>query len=241
MAQIKSPKVKNMQKGRVKSTTGLNVRLKPNGDKVGVLMHDEEFILLDEITFYRVKSKSGLVGYVHGDYVEKIPTSSLLHKIDGGSCMPEFKAVVFMHDAFIGEAARVDQDFVPDLERAAGYASRCRLKLWVTSSLRPINNQFKGAIVKPASHSCHHIGHAVDINVLYNGELYNSGVLRKSNHRNLPRDITRFFELIRSDKVLRWGGDFRPEDPVHIDNNFYHEQQVMYLAKLDNRVLQLNA
>ncbi len=241
MAQIKSQKVKNMQNGRVKSTTGLNVRLKPNGGKVGVLMHNEEFTILDEITFYRVKSRSGLVGYVHGDYVEKIPTSALLYKTDGGGCKPEFKAVVFVNDSFIGDSARVDQDFVPDLERMAGYASQCCLKIWVTSSLRPINNQLKGAIVKPASHSCHHIGHAIDINLLYEGELYNSGVLGKRNHRNLPRDITRFFELIRSDKVLRWGGDFRPEDPVHIDNNFYHEQQVMYSAKLNHRIIQLNA
>ncbi len=229
-----------MQKGRVKSTTGLNLRFKPNGDKVGVLGHNEEFTIVDEVTFYRVKSQSGQVGYVHGDYVEKIPTSTVLPKTDGSKYEPEFKPVVFIHDSFIGEATRVDQDFVPDLQRLSEYAAQCNLKIWVTSSLRPLNNQFKGAIVEPASRSCHHIGHAIDMNLFYEGEIYNSKMLRNSNHINLSDNITSFFELIRADKVLRWGGDFRSEDPVHIDNDFYHEQEILYLAKLDSRILQSN-
>jgi hypothetical protein len=229
-----------MQKGRVKSTTGLNLRFKPNGDKIGVLEHNEEFTIVDEVTFYRVKSQSGQVGYVHGDYIEKIPTSLVLPKTNGGNYEPEFKPVVFMHDSFIGETARVDQDFVSDLQRLSEYASQCSLKIWVTSSLRPLNNQFKGTIVKPASRSCHHIGHAIDMNLFYEGEIYNSKMLRKSNHINLSDNITRFFELIRTDKVLRWGGDFKTEDPVHIDNDFYHEQEIFYLAKLDSRILQSN-
>ncbi|MES0446482.1 MAG: SH3 domain-containing protein [Desulfobacterales bacterium] len=229
-----------MQKGRVKSTTGLNLRFKPNGDKIGVLGHNEEFTIVDEVTFYRVKSQSGHVGYVHGDYIEKIPTSSVLPKTNGGNYEPEFKPVVFIHDSFIGETARVDQDFVTDLQRLSEYASQCNLKIWVTSSLRPLNNQFKGAIVKPASRSCHHIGHAIDMNLFYEGEIYNSKMLIKSNHINLSDNITGFFELIRADKVLRWGGDFKTEDPVHIDNDFYHEQEIFYLAKLDSRILQSN-
>ena len=64
---------------------------------------------------------------------------------------------------------------------------------------------------------------------------------RTSETLNLADNITRFFELIRSDKILRWGGDFRTQDPVHIDNDFYHEQKILYLAKLDSRVLQSNA
>jgi hypothetical protein len=229
-----------MEKGRVKSTTGLNLRFKPNGDKIGVLGHNEEFTIVDEVTFYRVKSQSGHVGYVHGDYIEKIPTSSVLPKTNGGDYVPEFKPVVFMHDSFVGETARVDQDFVPDLQRLSEYASQCNLKIWVTSSLRPLNNQFKGAIVKPAARSCHHIGHAIDINLFYEDAIYNSKMLLKSNHINLSDNITRFFELIREDKILRWGGDFRTEDPVHIDNDFYHEQEILYLAKLDSRILQSN-
>jgi len=230
-----------MLKGRVKSTTGVNLRLKPNGDKVDVLGHNEEFTIVDEVMFYRVKSKNGQVGYVHGDYVEKIPASIEPGESTEVEYTPGYNPVVFQHDSFVGEAARVDQDFVQDLERLAEYASQCQLKIWVTSSLRSLDNQVKGAIVKPASKSCHHIGHAIDMNILYEAKLYNSKMLRKNNHSNLPGDILQFFEMIKLDMVLRWGGNFRTQDPVHIDNNFYNRQRIFYLAKLDSRVSQANA
>ncbi len=233
-----------MNKGRVKSTTGLNLRLKPNGEKIGVLSHDEEFSILDEVTFFRVKTGSGKIGYVHSDYVEKIPSVSLIPESlvgDEDNLNPEFKLVTFTHERFMGEPARVDQGFVPCLQRVAQYASECDLKIWVTSSIRQLNNQIEGAIVKPASHSCHHIGHAIDMNIFYDEKLYNSKKIRKRNHGDLPDKIVDFFDLIRADSALRWGGDFTTEDPVHIDDNFYNKQKLMYLAKLDNRIKQINA
>ena len=51
VAYIKCRKVKQMERGKVKSETGLNLRLKPNGDRVGVLKYNEEFNIVDEITF----------------------------------------------------------------------------------------------------------------------------------------------------------------------------------------------
>jgi len=232
-----------MNTGRVKPITGLNLRLKPNGDKIGVLRHNEEFSITDEVTFYRVKTTSGHVGYVHADYVEKTPALTQLPdtlSIDN-SHGPSFKLVTFSDDRFIGDPAKVDQDFIPSLQRVAQYAEECDLKVWVTSSIRQLNNQIQGAIVKPASHSCHHIGHAIDMNVFYNDKLYNSQKLRKINHQNLPKKVVEFFDLIRADNVLRWGGDFNTEDPVHIDDNFYNKQELMYLAKLDSRISQINA
>ncbi|MCD4694732.1 MAG: SH3 domain-containing protein [Bacteroidales bacterium] len=229
-----------MQKGRVISTTGLNLRIKPNGEKVGVLSHNEEFTIVDEVAFFRVKTKNGQVGYVHSDYVEKIPSSTLLSKAKTDTINPRFKEVVFSNDSFIGEAARVDQDFVPDLDRLAKYALQCKLKIWVTSSIRPLNNQIRGAIVKPATHSCHHIGHAIDMNLFFKGKIINSGMMKKSNHKNLAVNISEFFELIRKDKFLRWGGDFRAQDTVHIDNDFYYKQKIFYQSKLDSRVSQSN-
>lgn len=230
-----------MQKGRVKSTTGLNLRLKPNGEKLSVFEHNEQFTIVDEVTFYRVKSDDGRVGYVHSDYVEKIPVASVLPESNRENYQPIFKPVVFNNDVFVGEIVRVDQDFVPDLKRIAAYAVKCNLKIWVTSSLRQLDNQVKGAIVKPASNSCHHIGHAIDMNILYEGKFFNSKALRVKNHINLPESISKFFEMIRMDEDLRWGGDFSTEDPVHIDNDFYHKQKLYYLSKLDNRVELLNA
>ena len=129
---------------------------------------------------------------------------------------------------------------MPDLLRLAKYAKKCKLKIWVTSSIRPINNQFKGAIVTPATHSCHHIGHAIDMNLFFEDKIYNSKMMLKGNHVNLPENIPAFFDLIRKDKVLRWGGDFKKQDTVHIDNDFYHKQKLFYQAKLNSRVMQLN-
>ena len=78
------------------------------------------------------------------------------------------------------------------------------------------------------------------MNVQYDGRLYNSKQLRRNNLNNLPRPITAFIEAIREDDHLRWGGDFSEEDPVHIDDDFFHQQQMMYMAKLHSRMSQLN-
>jgi hypothetical protein len=230
-----------MQRGKVKSDTGLNLRLKPNGDRIGVLKNNEEFSIVDEVTFYRVKTDSGLVGYVHGDYIDKIPVPTILPKTETANFSMEFRPVIFTNDALVGETVKVDQDFVPDLQRVSAYAAECNLKIWVTSSLRSLDNQIKGAIVKPATNSCHHIGHAIDMNILHKDELYNSKLLRKANHNRLPDEVVRFFDAIRSDAVLRWGGDFSRQDPVHIDNNFFNRQKITYFAKIDDRVRQANA
>lgn len=237
-----------MQKGRVKSTTGLNLRDKPNGEKVAVLAHDQEFTIVDQVTFYRVKTRDGQTGYVHGSYVEKMPTftdlpseQAITVAEEEGSYLPDFKPVVFLDDHFVGESVTVDQDFVPELKRLSGFAQQCDLKIWVTSSLRPLNNQVRGAIVKPATNSCHHIGHAIDMNLFHQGKLYNSVALRKDNHGRLPQPLQTFFQLIREDEILRWGGDFRTQDPVHIDDDFFHKQKLFFQAKLNSRVDQANA
>jgi hypothetical protein len=230
-----------MQRGKVKSDTGLNLRLKPNGDRIGVLKFKEEFSIVDEITFYRVKTDSGQVGYVHGDYVEKIPKPTMVPKTETTRYSMEFRPVIYTGEAFVGETVKVDQDFVPDLQRVSAYAAECHLKIWVTSSLRSLDNQINGAIVKPATHSCHHVGHAIDMNIFHKDELYNSKRLRKTNHSRLPEEVVRFIEEIRSDPVLRWGGDFSRQDPVHIDNNFFNREKIIYLAKIDDRIMQSNA
>ena len=234
-----------MDKGRVKSDTGLNLRNKPNGNKIGVLAHNEEVEILDEILFYRVKSPSGEIGYVHGDYLEKIPAHERLHDastaVDTSQWSPTFELVTYSNDRFIGEKIRVDRDFTRELDKLAGFAKQQNIKIWVTSSIRQLNNQIQGAIVKPAGNSCHHIGHAIDMNIFHQGTLYNSKKLRKANHNRLPQPVLAFIQAVRDDPILRWGGDFRQEDPVHIDDNLYNDDKILYTAKLDNRVSTLNA
>lgn len=238
-----------MKRGRVKPEAGLNLRDKPNGQKVTVLSHNQLVDIVDEVTFYRVRTSTGEVGFVHGNYLENMPptrvedsntgaeigAASLLHPSE------EFNLTVYSGSEFIGETAKVDKDFVPELNRVNDYAKACELKVWVTSSTRNINQQVRGAIVPPATKSCHFVGHAIDMNLMLDGKLFNSQKLKKANYNNLPEQIQNFLTSIRDDNVLRWGGDFSTEDPVHIDDNFYYRNQLMYKAKLLSRVGQLNA
>lgn len=231
--------------GRVKPDSGLNLRAKPNGEKIGLLLHDEEVEILEEVSFFRVKTRSGKVGYVHGSYLEKMPSLDAVVADLPTPARPvlseKFDQVTFAHDRFVGEIARVDRDFVPALNRLCGYAEDSDLKVWVTSSTRSLNRQVAGAIVPPASNSCHHVGHAIDMNLLLQGQLYNSKKLRRGNLPNLPAPVREFIDAIRGDDDLRWGGDFNVEDPVHIDDNLFRRQELVYRAKLLSRVDQLNA
>jgi hypothetical protein len=233
-----------MDKGRVKSDTGLNLRDKPNGQKISVLQHNEEVEILDEVSFFRVRSQNGEVGYVHGAFLERMPGFKA-HKPELQSkhafSSETFDLVTFTNESFVGEAVKIDNDFVAALNRVGQYAKDFDLKIWITSSMRSMNEQVKGAIVTPATKSCHHIGHAIDMNLLHKGKLYNSKMLNRSNIDRLPVPIRNFIEAIRSDKELRWGGDFSNEDPVHIDDNFYNNKKTMYMAKLYSRMNQLNA
>jgi len=243
-----------MQKGQVKPLSGLNLRKTPAGEKMETLRHHQTVTILNEVTYYRIETADGHVGFVDGNFIEKVAEETTgvratdFNTIDFDSAANDvdlatqhFEPVEFTHERFMGSKVTVDKDFVPHLETLAHYASTCNLKIWVTSSLRPLHNKVQGAIVKPASNSCHHIGHAIDMNLMHQRTLYNSSKLKKSNHSNLPLAILQFFDLIRNDPALRWGGDFTTEDPVHIDDNLFHRNKDFYLAKIDKRVELANA
>ena len=42
--------------------------------------------------------------------------------------------------------------------------------------------------------------------------------MKRRNLSELPNNVQGFINDIRKNKDLRWGGDFKREDPVHIDN-----------------------
>jgi hypothetical protein len=77
----------------------------------------------------------------------------------------------------------------------------------------PLNIQIRGTIVTPASNSCHHIGNAIDMNVIHKGKLYNSIKLKRNNLNGLTDAVQKFIAKIRADTKLRWGGDFEGEEP----------------------------
>jgi hypothetical protein len=58
---------------------------------------------------------------------------------------------------------------------------------------------------------------------LYEGRFYRSVELRRLDEQ--PEQIRAFIDALRSDGVIRWGGDFSTADPVHLDDGFFIRDQ----------------
>ncbi len=122
---------------------------------------------------------------------------------------------------FVGKRVKADVLFVPALDRINEIAQVNNVLIHVTSSLRSSSN-VAGAIVTPAKKSNHMAGHAIDMNIRFgptHTNWANSKYLKKSNEPNWDPAVAGFINDIRQDSNLRWGGDFRAEDPVHIDDH----------------------
>ena len=115
----------------------------------------------------------------------------------------------------------VHRDFSEHFLRLCGIADKCGVELHVTHSLRRLNPKLEGAIVEQAERSNHHAGHAIDLNVVCEGEWFNSKRLASDALRELPEShpVRQFLMDVQCDPGLRWGGDFSTPDPVHFDNN----------------------
>ena len=129
-----------MKRGRVKSNSGLNLREKPNGEKVGILRHNDIVDVIDEVTFYRVKTSTGKLGFVHGDYVESLPDTRQfvetdIEKLQASIDSPsdEFTLVEYSATQFVGSAVKIDRDFAPHLNKVNQFAKSRNLKIYVTS------------------------------------------------------------------------------------------------------------
>ncbi|MPR35932.1 M15 family metallopeptidase [Salmonirosea aquatica] len=139
--------------------------------------------------------------------------------------------VLFEASRFQGKPCRADVLFVPMLTKINRYAEQADVFVHVTSSFRTSSN-VAGAIVKPATRSNHMAGHAIDMNVIYDNkrQFANSKVLAR--YPEVPDPVRRFIKFIIDDPDLRWGGDFRDRDPVHIDDHLNRN-----LGRWDERYL----
>jgi hypothetical protein len=126
----------------------------------------------------------------------------------------ELKAFSGSH--FIGKPVLADIEFIPYLNIINSLSSSHGLKIFITSSTRPFGLPVNGAIVPPSRRSNHLVGHAIDMNIQIGSTLFTSRELR--NFGRLPPPAQKFINAIRRDPDLRWGGDFSPTDPVHIDD-----------------------
>jgi hypothetical protein len=129
----------------------------------------------------------------------------------------------------------INYSFLKCMSRLNEYAKQNNLTLFVTSSFRRTNQKINNAIVPTVKWSNHLVGHAIDMNIESNGNWYDSKLMRKENIKNLPHHIQNFFNDIRKDKELRWGGDFptQIQDPVHIDD-YLDQNPIRWLVEHNN-------
>lgn len=219
-----------MPQGTVR-VSGLNLResLKP-GAVVKSLRKNSKVTILGTETWHRVRTRDGLEGLVFGDFIE------MDHSTTGSptTTSTKLERTTYRNERFIGSAAIVDVDFVPALDRIAGFAKKCKLKVFVTSSSRDPDGAVANAIVTPAKGSNHFVGHAIDMNLrMDDGAFFNSSKLKKLSKQ--PKTVRAFIEMVRKDEGLRWGGDFRTPDVVHIDDGLNVNSPAVWKAKFESR------
>lgn len=117
-----------------------------------------------------------------------------------------------------GNQILIHKEFKKYLEQVDQYAISNNIEIYVHHGYRSQEKILKNTIVKPVEFSNHIVGFAIDFNIKCNGNQFSSKDLKKNNFDKLPDNIKNFINDIRKNKNLRWGGDFRNEDPIHVDN-----------------------
>jgi len=114
----------------------------------------------------------------------------------------------------------VDIEFANHIKFMGECADKHNLDIFVTGGgFRKEGVSLTNTVVEPAKFSNHYVGHAIDINIIYNKKYYNSDDL--GNFSKLPQPIKDFITECKKNGI-RWGGDFtKDKDPVHFDSNLY--------------------
>ena len=120
-------------------------------------------------------------------------------------------------EGLYGQQILIHKDFEKYMRQIDEYAVQSNVEVHIVHAYRSNENELSNTIVEPAEYSNHKAGHAIDFNLKYKGDFYNSKQLSKRNLKNQPQPIQNFIEALRKNKALRWGGDFGEEDPIHID------------------------
>lgn len=118
----------------------------------------------------------------------------------------------------------IDDDFEEALVKMNDIARKYNITVRVNSSYR-VDTHVIGAIVTPATHSNHLIGHAIDCNLELNGKLYNS--VKMQADKGI---VKQFINEVKA-TGMRWGGDFGKPDPVHFDDGLNIKNMALWTAK----------
>jgi hypothetical protein len=232
------------EKARVTAHNGLRLRDSPrDGVTLEVIPENDEIEILGRETWLRVQH-GDQTGFVLADYVERLDAaaSAVVKPVPQApviSVSPSASEVITIEEfgpspVFQGEPIRIDvneQDgFVASVKGIESLAGQLGLTVFVTSSLREPYKPVAGAIVTPAQFSNHHVGHALDVNLILDGRFFRSDKL--AQFASLPEPIRVFLDMARAKLGMRWGGDFSPPDPVHLDDGLNVRQQQLFNKKL---------
>lgn len=233
-----------MRQGTVLARSGVNLRNSPKtGTVVRTLGHGDSLQILGEETWLQVRASDGSTGWVLGDLVERDPAAALMpHGAAAAAAAglvdtaPSDVCVIgpYHNVQFVGKDVMADADFFPLLDRLNDLASAAGVEIFVNASFRPEDQPVSGAIVPPAKRSNHLIGHAIDMNVRSPSGFFNSKALKRANLAALPAEVRDFIQKVRDTPPFRWGGDFNPEDPVHIDDGFNHTDPDRWQRKFNS-------
>jgi hypothetical protein len=241
-----------MTTGTVIARGGLPLRKAPKtGAVLSKLRRNTRVEVLEKETWLRVRTRDGSVGYVLADFVEVAPQDLFPTPEPKPASRPARRRRrvapaalqastacdirIYRNDRYAGNELRADVDFFPSLDRLNQLAADCDVEIFITSSTREPGRTVAGAIVPPTTRSNHLVGHAIDMNVQFDGRLFDSKALKRDNLPNLPAPVREFIEKVRADGTLRWGGDFNPEDPVHFDDSLNRRDPALWDSKFASR------
>ena len=211
---------------RTTSVNGLRLRNSPyDGETLDILPNGTELKAIDEQTWVKVSDPSGKTGFVLKDYLEptkhRITSNGIIQFRSKNGCI------------FSEQPICIHADFEKSLLMMENEAKKKGLKVIVTSSLRSPTSAVGDAVVRPASMSNHHVGHAVDVNLICKGIRYGSQTF--ADKQFIPKEVRRFIHSVCG-RGLRWGGNFGTPDYVHFDDMLNIKKPEEYQRKL-NKIL----
>lgn len=160
------------------------------------------------------------------DIAEEHGEPALMHFVDG---------------ALIGEPCMVHRDFEQALEKLCDIARGCEVKLWVTHSIRYLDQDMLDLVVKKAKRSNHLAGSAVDLNPVYQGVWYTNAKM-EDMAAGAPKPVQEFLAGVVNDPTLRWGGQFGVnKDLVHFDSNLVLRDPVEWARRVEQLREERNA
>lgn len=215
-------------KVRTNSNRGLRLRASPHdGATLAVLPSGVELEVLAEERWLQVRQADGQVGFVSADFVEPVKRMNVTADATDGEQIVAFSGAPFLSDGVI----RIHRDFLTAMRQIGQCAENQGLQIFVTSALRRPNQPLCNSLLSPTKMSNHHAGHAIDINLIHKGDWLGSNEL--AEWKSLPVEAKTFFHEI-SGHDLRWGRNFSPPDPVHIDDGLNVRERQIFALKVMN-------